>query len=58
VTRRSQNRHFLSAGVAQVENVVLVAMVALGFAAAAVPLGSLLLDYHWAIEIVLLLPVP
>lgn len=45
-------------GIAQVEYLVLLATVAIGFAAACAPLGALLLDYHWAIEIVLQLPVP
>lgn len=49
---------FQNAGTAQVEYIVLVATVAIGFAAATIPLGSLLLNYHWAIEFVLLLPVP
>ena len=40
------------------EHVVLVIAVALGAAAAAVPLGALLLGYHGQIERVLSLPVP
>lgn len=45
-------------GTAMVEEVVLVATVAIGFAAAAIPLGKLLLDFHRAIEWVLWLPIP
>ncbi|MDD5306921.1 MAG: hypothetical protein PHU25_06320 [Deltaproteobacteria bacterium] len=45
-------------GVAQIEELVLVATVALTFAAAAIPLGALLLDYHAGIEAVLALPIP
>jgi hypothetical protein len=45
-------------GTAQVEEVVLVVTVAIGFAAAALPLGGQLLDYHLAIEWVLWLPIP
>ena len=45
-------------GTAQVEEIVLIATVAIAFAAASVPLGSLLLGYHQIIEYVLLLPVP
>jgi len=47
-----------SSGTAQLEQVVLIVAVAIGFAAAAVPLGALLLGYHRGIEIVLALPVP
>jgi len=56
--QRRRERRYARAGVAQVEYIVLVATVAIGFAAATVPLGALLLDYHWTIEFVLLLPVP
>ncbi len=45
-------------GTAMIEEVVLVATVAIGFAAAAVPLGRLLLDFHRAIEWILWLPIP
>jgi Flp pilus assembly pilin Flp len=45
-------------GATQVEHLILVITVALGFAAAAVPLGALLLGYHEGIELVLGLPVP
>ncbi len=56
---RQQKHHRRSeAGVTQVEYIVLVATVAIGFAAATIPLGALLLDYHWTIEFVLLMPVP
>lgn len=46
------------AGASSVEHVVLVAAVALGFAAASVPLGAALLAYHGLIEAVLSLPIP
>ena len=45
-------------GVTSVEQIVLVVTVALGFAAAVVPLGSLLAGYHEAVEYVLWLPIP
>ena len=45
-------------GTAQVEHVVIVLTVAIAFAAAAVPLGALLLQYHRQIESVLALPIP
>jgi len=45
-------------GTTQVEHLILVITVALGFAAAAVPLGALLLGYHEGIEFVLALPIP
>ena len=45
-------------GTAGVEEIVLLATVAIGFAAASVPLGSLLLEYHQLIEWTLSLPVP
>ncbi len=41
-----------------VEQVVLVVTVAIGFAAAVIPLGAMLLNYHAAIELVLGLPIP
>jgi hypothetical protein len=47
-----------ASGTAQVEHVVLVLAVAISFAAAAVPLGALLLAYHRQIERVLSLPIP
>jgi hypothetical protein len=46
------------AGTSSVEHLVLVVAVALGFAAAAVPLGALLLGYHELVERVLSLPIP
>ena len=45
-------------GVTSVEQIVLVVTVAIGFAAAVVPLGSLLAGYHEAVEYVLWLPIP
>ncbi len=45
-------------GATQIEHLILVITVAIGFAAAAVPLGALLLGYHDGIEFVLALPVP
>ncbi len=45
-------------GTAQIEQLVLIVTVAVGFASAAVPLGSLLFAYHRSIEIVLALPIP
>ena len=45
-------------GTTQVEHLILVITVALSFAAAAVPLGALLLRYHEGIEFVLALPLP
>ncbi len=45
-------------GSVQVEQIVLVGTVAIGFATAVVGLGSLLLSYHQAIEFVLVLPIP
>ena len=45
-------------GTATVEEVVLLATVVIGFAAAAAPLGALLLEYHQLIEWTLSLPVP
>jgi hypothetical protein len=45
-------------GTASVEYLVILATVAISFAAAAVPLGALLLDYHRLIERVLSLPIP
>jgi hypothetical protein len=47
-----------NSGATQVEQIVLVLTVALGFAAAAIPLGKILLDYHSAVEFVLALPIP
>ena len=46
------------AGTSSVEHLVLVVAVALGFAAAAVPLGARLLAYHELVESVLSLPIP
>ncbi|MCP4677196.1 MAG: hypothetical protein GY854_17110 [Deltaproteobacteria bacterium] len=45
-------------GSVYVEQVVLVVTVAIGFAAAVIPLGAMLLDYHATIEFVLGLPIP
>jgi hypothetical protein len=45
-------------GAVQIEQLVLIATVALPFAAAAAPLGGLLLGYHQGIELVLALPIP
>jgi hypothetical protein len=45
-------------GAVFVEQVVIVATVALGFAAAAIPLGKVLVEYHDAIELVFGLPIP
>lgn len=45
-------------GVTSVEQIVLVVTVAIGFAAAVIPLGSLLAGYHEAVEYVLWLPIP
>lgn len=45
-------------GSVQVEQLVLVAMVSLGFASATLVLGPALLSYHTGIEFVLSLPVP
>ena len=45
-------------GAIYVEQVVLVALVAVGCAAAAVPLLALLVGYHRGVELVLALPVP
>jgi Flp pilus assembly pilin Flp len=45
-------------GTAQVEEVVLLALVALGFAGAVLTLGPALLGYYKAIEIVLCAPFP
>ena len=58
-TRRADNgRTVAQRGATQLEQLVLIATVALGFAAAAVPLGGLLLGYHEGIELVLALPIP
>ena len=46
------------AGAIQLEQLVLIVTVAIGFAAAAVTLGPLLLAYHEGIELVLSLPIP
>jgi len=45
-------------GAAYLEQLVLIGLVAIGFAAAAVTLGPLLLGYHAGIELVLGLPIP
>ena len=45
-------------GATSVEHIVLVVTVAVGFAAATVPLGSLLAAYHEVVEYVLWLPIP
>ena len=45
-------------GVAQLEALVLVVTVAIGFAGAAAVLGPLLLHYHETIELTLSLPIP
>ncbi|MBN2527231.1 MAG: hypothetical protein JXR76_12625 [Deltaproteobacteria bacterium] len=45
-------------GTAQVEEIVLLATVALVFAAATLVLGPALLNYHAGIETVLALPIP
>ncbi len=45
-------------GTTTVEAVVLVLTVAIGFAAAVIPLGSLLSAYHQAVEYMLWMPVP
>jgi len=45
-------------GGAAVEQLVLVAAVAMAFAAGAAVLGRMLLQYHGAIERVLALPIP
>ena len=45
-------------GVTSVEQIILVVTVAIGFAAAVVPLGSLLAGYHQAVEYVLWMPIP
>jgi len=47
-----------SSGSTQIEQLILIVTVAIGFAAAAIPLGALLLGYHEGIEFVLALPVP
>jgi hypothetical protein len=45
-------------GAVYLEQLVLIGLVAIGFAAAAVTLGPLLLGYHMGIELVLSLPIP
>ncbi|MBN2343617.1 MAG: hypothetical protein JXX29_19410 [Deltaproteobacteria bacterium] len=45
-------------GSVQVEQLVLLAMVAIGFSAATVTLGPVLMSYHYGIEFLLSLPVP
>ena len=45
-------------GSVSVEEVVLLSLVALGFAAATMVLGPALLDYHAGIELVLSSPIP
>ena len=45
-------------GQTQVEQIVLVLTVAIGFAAAVVLLGNRLLAYHKTIETILALPIP
>ncbi|MCP4602004.1 MAG: hypothetical protein GY847_16055 [Proteobacteria bacterium] len=47
-----------TSGSVYVEQVVLVSTVALGFAAAIIPLGAMLLNYHDMIEFVFGLPIP
>ena len=56
--RRTRRRVAGERGATQVEQLVLIATVALAFAAAAGPLGGLLLGYHAGIELVLALPIP
>jgi hypothetical protein len=45
-------------GAVYLEQLVLIGLVAIGFSAAAVTLGPLLLGYHMGIELVLSLPIP
>lgn len=45
-------------GTVYVEEVVLLTLVAVGFAAATMVLGPALLDYHAGIELVLSSPIP
>ena len=45
-------------GSVYVEQIVLISTVAIGFVAAAVPLGIVLAKYHDLIELVLSLPIP
>ena len=45
-------------GTTQVEQLVLVSTVAIGFAVAVILLGKRLLNYHGDIERVLALPIP
>ena len=56
--QKNANLRKCEKGVTSVEQIVLVVMVAIGFAAAVVPLGSLLAGYHEAVEYVLWLPIP
>ncbi len=56
---RTQPTLFQAAqGTAQVEELVLIVTVVIGFVAATIPLGSLLLSYCEGIELVLALPIP
>jgi hypothetical protein len=45
-------------GTASVEQLVILATVAIAFAAAMLSLGPALLDYHSGIEFILSLPIP
>ena len=58
VKQKNANLGQCEKGVTSVEQIVLVVTVAIGFAAAVVPLGSLLAGYHEAVEYVLWLPIP
>jgi hypothetical protein len=58
VRQRNAKLRHCEKGVTSVEQIVLVVTAAVGFAAAVVPLGSLLAGYHEAVEYVLWLPIP
>jgi len=49
---------FSNKGTASVEEIVVLSTVAIGVAAATIPLGALLLNYHKAVEYILMMPIP
>ncbi|MDJ0763235.1 MAG: hypothetical protein QNJ97_09630 [Myxococcota bacterium] len=56
--RYQLTRPTCSRGTTSVEELVLLATVAIGFAAGVIPLGTMLLEYHGIIECILGLPIP
>ncbi|MBN2801487.1 MAG: hypothetical protein JXR91_00180 [Deltaproteobacteria bacterium] len=56
--KHSQSFAENSKGTASVEEIIILMAVAVGFSAAMVAVGPMLLNYHSGIEFVLSLPVP